>query len=187
MSKILDLLYSARLRFDAAAGNLERAGADLARRIDWQDWRPGRRTVLCLRRSTFVKDVDQMHLRGTFNWAKVSAARVRKFQERWVPPEYRIQTYFYNFLETSLLPDARRAHERDLVAAYHAALVAIGVADHPLEECWDDVRYGAHQGPLVTVLGAAFSQRTDRGDDMFVAMASRSCDAIRDLGTLALI
>jgi hypothetical protein len=91
------------------------------------------------------------------------------------------------FLETSLAPDTRRAHERDLVAAYHAALVELGVGDHPIDECWDDVRYGALQGPLVTVLGAAFSQRTDRGDDMFVAMASRSCRAIDDLGTLALI
>jgi hypothetical protein len=91
------------------------------------------------------------------------------------------------FIETSLAPETRRTHERGLVAAYHGALVALGVADHPLDECWDDVRYGALQGPLVTVLGAAFSQRTDRGDDMFVAMASRSCDAIRDLGTLALI
>lgn len=127
MSKILDLLYSARLRFDAAVGNLERAGADLARRIDWQDWRPGRRTVLCLRRSTFVKDVDQMHLRGTFNWAKVSAARVRKFQERWVPPEYRIQTYFYNFLETSLRRD------KDYLARFAIAFLGEAMKVHPID------------------------------------------------------
>ena len=91
------------------------------------------------------------------------------------------------FLETSLVPDDRRAHERSLVEAYHDALVGHGVADHPLDECWHDYRYGAVQGPLVTVLGAAYSQRTDRGDDMFVAMATRSCEAIRDLGTLDLI
>jgi hypothetical protein len=91
------------------------------------------------------------------------------------------------FLETSLVPDDRRTHERSLVEAYHAALVGHGVTDHPLDECWHDYRYGAVQGPLVTVLGAAYSQRTDRGDDMFVAMATRSCEAIRDLGTLDLI
>ena len=91
------------------------------------------------------------------------------------------------FLETSLLPDDRRAHERALVEAYHGALVGHGVTEHPLDECWHDYRYGAVQGPLVTVLGAAYSQRTDRGDDMFVAMATRSCEAIRDLGTLDLI
>ena len=91
------------------------------------------------------------------------------------------------FLETSLLPDDRRTHERALVEAYHDALLGHGVSDHPLDECWHDYRYGAVQGPLVTVLGAAYSQRTDRGDDMFVAMATRSCEAIRDLGTLDLI
>ena len=68
-----------------------------------------------------------------------------------------------------------------------APCVGHGVTDHPLDECWHDYRYGAVQGPLVTVLGAAYSQRTDRGDDMFVAMATRSCEAIRDLGTLDLI
>jgi len=91
------------------------------------------------------------------------------------------------FLETSLVPDDRRRLEDGLLAAYHAALVAHGVFDHPLDECRDDYRYGAVQGPLVTVLGAAYSQRTDRGDDMFVAMATRSCEAIRDLGTLDLV
>jgi hypothetical protein len=91
------------------------------------------------------------------------------------------------FLETSLLPDDRRRHERSLVESYHSALVGHGVAGHPLDECWHDYRYGTLQGPLVTVLGAAYSQRTDRGDDMFVAMATRACEAIRDLGTLDLI
>jgi hypothetical protein len=91
------------------------------------------------------------------------------------------------FLETSLLPDDRRRHERALVAAYHSALAAHGVSGHDADECWHDYRYGAVQGPLVTVLGAAYSQRTDRGDDMFVVMATRSCAALRDLGTLDLV
>jgi hypothetical protein len=127
MTKAVDFLYSAWLRFDAAVGNLERAGAELARRIDWQDWQPGRRTVLCLRRSTFVKDVDQMRLRGTYNWAKVSAARVRKFQERWVPPEYRIQTYFYNYLETCLHRD------KGLLARFAIAFLRQAMKVHPID------------------------------------------------------
>ena len=36
-------------------------------------------------------------------------------------------------------------------------------------------------------LGAAFSRRTDRGDDMFMAMVARSCAAIRDHGALGLV
>src|SRR5688572_13029896 len=127
MMNPVDLWYSARLRFDAAVGNVERAGATLARSIDWQDWQPGRKTVLCLRRSTFVKDVDQMALRGTFNWAKVSAAKVRKYQERWVPPEYRIQTYFYNHLDTSLRRD------KDLLARYAIAFLGEAMKVHPID------------------------------------------------------
>ena len=81
----------------------------------------------------------------------------------------------------------RRAHEDDLVAAYHGALVAHGVAGYDLDGCRDDYRFGLLQGPLIAVLGAAFSQRTDRGDDMFMAMTARSCTAIRDHGALALV
>ncbi len=91
------------------------------------------------------------------------------------------------FLGTSLDPDDRRACERDLVAAYHSALVGHGVADYSLETCWDDYRFAMIQGPLVAVFGCAYGTRTERGDQMFAAMARRSCAAIRDLGTLSLI
>lgn len=91
------------------------------------------------------------------------------------------------FLGNGLRPDARRGHERRLVAAYHAELLAQGVVDYALETCWEDYRYGHFQGPLITVLGAMSVKQTDRGDDMFMLMASRSCRAIRDLGGLDLL
>ena len=91
------------------------------------------------------------------------------------------------FLETSLDPELRRAHEHDLVRAYHEALVGFGVDDYSLEQCFDDYRYAALQGPLITVFGAAYGTPTERGDEMFLAMISRSCQAIRDLGTLELV
>lgn len=90
-------------------------------------------------------------------------------------------------LETGLAPEVRTASERELVAAYHRALCRHGVTDYPLDLCFDDYRYGALQGPLITVLGAAYGAQTDRGDEMFLAMIRRSCAAVRDLGTLALI
>ncbi len=90
-------------------------------------------------------------------------------------------------LETGLEPTLRRGHETDLVTAYHQALLDGGVEDYPFDLCFEDYRYGALQGPLITVLGAAYGARTDRGDEMFLAMASRSCDAVRDLATLDLI
>lgn len=85
---------------------------------------------------------------------------------------------------TSLDPAERRAHERDLVAAYHRALGEHGVTSYSLAQCWDDYRFAQLQAPLVAVFGQAYGARTERGDRMFAAMTARSCAAIRDLGTL---
>ena len=91
------------------------------------------------------------------------------------------------FLGTSLLPADRRSHERDLVAAYHAALTPYGVADYSVDQTYDDYVFAMLQGPLVAVFGCAYGARTERGDRMFAAMVTRSCTAIRDLGTLGLV
>jgi hypothetical protein len=91
------------------------------------------------------------------------------------------------FLSTGLSVEDRRAHERDLVAAYHQALTAYDVRDYSLEDCWEDYRFAMVQGPLVSVFGCAYGTRTERGDRMFAAMVARSCAAIRDLDTLALV
>jgi hypothetical protein len=88
---------------------------------------------------------------------------------------------------TSLPAEARRAHEDDLVAAYHAALVESGVEGYDLALCREDYRFSMLQGPLVAVLGCVYGTRTDRGDRMFAAMVARSCRAIRDLDTFALV
>ena len=90
-------------------------------------------------------------------------------------------------VETSLSPADRRAHERDLVAAYHEALVGHGVEDYPLEQCWEDYVFSLPQGLLVSVLGCAYGTRTERGDRMFAAMVDRSCTAIRDHDTFSLV
>ena len=91
------------------------------------------------------------------------------------------------FLGTSLTVGDRRAHERDLVAAYHAALLSNGVTDYSAEDCWDDYVFAMLQGPLVSVFGCAYGTRTERGDRMFAAMVARACAAIRDLGTLDVV
>jgi aminoglycoside phosphotransferase (APT) family kinase protein len=91
------------------------------------------------------------------------------------------------FTGTSLDPVTRAAVERDLVADYHAGLVALGVADYDGETCWRDYRLGMLQAPMIIVFGVAFATSTERGDDMMLVMAERSCRAIRELDTLALI
>lgn len=91
------------------------------------------------------------------------------------------------FVGTSLDPAVRASSERDLVAAYHAALTSYGVSGHSLEECWDDYRFAMVQGPLVATFGCAYGTRSERGDRMFATMVARSCAAIRELGTLDLV
>jgi aminoglycoside/choline kinase family phosphotransferase len=92
------------------------------------------------------------------------------------------------FLGTSLAVELRRTHERELVEVYVAALKSRGV-DHPFERCFEDYRLGVLQGPMITVLGCIYAtaEPSADSDEMFLAMATRSCAAIRDLGTLDLL
>ena len=93
------------------------------------------------------------------------------------------------FLGTSVTVDERRAEEERLVAAYHGELVRRGVEGYAADQCFDDYRVGHLQGPFITTLGAAYATavRTEAADRMFVAMARRSCAAIRDLGSIDLV
>ena len=90
------------------------------------------------------------------------------------------------FLETSLDVELRRRHERELLTVYADALVATGVDRAAADKCLGAYGADLRQGPLVTVLGAVYATatRTDAADGMFLAMARRSCAALRDLGTL---
>ena len=87
-------------------------------------------------------------------------------------------------LGTGLCVEDRRAHERALVGEYHSALVGHGVVGYDEETCWEDYRTTMAQGPLTSVFGCAYGQRSERGDRMFASMVERSCAAIRDLGTI---
>jgi hypothetical protein len=93
------------------------------------------------------------------------------------------------FVATTFDAEDRRRHEDALVAEYHSALVARGVAGYDLDHCGDDYRLGQLQGPLITVLGAVYAtaERSEGADQMFLAMTTRSCAAIRDLRTLELL
>lgn len=93
------------------------------------------------------------------------------------------------FLGTSLHTDDRRAQQEGLVAQYHEQILERGVAGYDADTCWDDYRLGQLQGPLITVLGCTYAtaEPTERSDGMFMAMATRSCAAIRDLASLELL
>jgi hypothetical protein len=103
-----------------------------------------------------------------------------------VAPPVRDLAYF---LGTSMHVEERRRAEEELVGEYHAQVSARGVSGYPLDECFDDYRLGQLQGPMITTVGATFAtaQRTEAADQMFLAMARRTCTAIRDLGSLDLV
>lgn len=91
------------------------------------------------------------------------------------------------FAATSLNSELRRSIEKDLVDDYHRALLGYGVTGYDRETCWRDYRLGMPQALLISALGFAFAASTERGDDMVLAMLSRGCRAVRELGTLELL
>lgn len=90
------------------------------------------------------------------------------------------------FIGAGLLPDDRRAHERDLVAAYREALAAAGVVIGA-DECWARYRLHAIAGWHMAVFAAMVVVQTDRGDDMFCVMANRHGQQILDLESESLL
>jgi hypothetical protein len=93
------------------------------------------------------------------------------------------------FLGTSLAVPDRRAAEAELVDAYHARISGRGVTGYSVEQCFADYRLGQLQAVLITTLGAAFATAppNQEADGMFIAMARRSCTAIRDLRSFDLL
>jgi len=86
------------------------------------------------------------------------------------------------FLGAGLLPEVRRDVEHEIVRAYHAALESAGVSGYAWQDCWNDYRRSTFSGFAVTVIASMMVQQTERGDDMFVAMARRHSRHALDLG-----
>ncbi|MAG29551.1 MAG: hypothetical protein CL908_01500 [Deltaproteobacteria bacterium] len=89
-------------------------------------------------------------------------------------------------LGNSAPPEQRRAHEDHMLAVYRECMAELGVA-RSAEEVRADYVYGSFQGPSITMLGALAVGQTDRGDDMFMVMAHRAVEQIRDIGALDLL
>ncbi|GAB2179768.1 hypothetical protein [Dongia sp. agr-C8] len=124
-------LFLARLAFESMTGMLDRRARRVAEGIDWSTWKPGRPTVLCLKRATFIKDVREVRASTDINFVTVPTTRIKKAQERWIPPEWRIQSYFTDLLNRDLasfrphlqrfaesfLKEAAKTHPFDAVMA----------------------------------------------------------------------
>ncbi|HUF52321.1 MAG TPA: phosphotransferase [Dehalococcoidia bacterium] len=86
------------------------------------------------------------------------------------------------FLGAGLPREERMAVEGDLVREYYAGLCEAGVSGYSWDDCWLDYRRGVFAGLLITVIATVMVQPTARGDEMFVAMASRHSRHAIDLG-----
>jgi hypothetical protein len=85
------------------------------------------------------------------------------------------------FMGTSMKPVDRREHERHLIKEYHDALLAYGVADYDFDRCWRDYRYYSFGGLIMAVIASMIVGQSERGDDMFEVMATRSAQQAFDL------
>ena len=83
-------------------------------------------------------------------------------------------------------PQDRRRHEPEALERYRGAMAAAGV-DLDAGDLMEQYRHGTFQGPFITMLGSIAVGQTDRGDDMFMAMAERSAAQILDLDALDVI
>lgn len=86
------------------------------------------------------------------------------------------------FIGSALHPDARRDNEADLVEAYRVALAGAGV-ELSASTCWDGYRRFAFDGLIMAIAASMLVARTERSDDMFMAMANRHGRQALDLGS----
>src|SRR6185437_14150434 len=85
------------------------------------------------------------------------------------------------FLGGGLLPQERRRHEQRLLQEYHEALLARGVQELAWETCWEEYRRHTFAGVLMAIIAPMLVERTERGDDMFMAMLARHSQHVLDL------
>lgn len=86
------------------------------------------------------------------------------------------------FMGAGLLPEVRRPVEQGIVQKYHGGLMAAGIEGFDWTACWNAYRRGAFAGFGVTVVASMIVARTERGDEMFTAMAKRHARHALDLG-----
>jgi hypothetical protein len=90
------------------------------------------------------------------------------------------------FLGGSLLVDDRRQHERELLRRYVTNLSKHGV-DLDEDDAWTAYRRYAFSGLMMAIIASMLVGRTDRGDDMFMAMAERAGRHALDLDSEAML
>jgi hypothetical protein len=83
-------------------------------------------------------------------------------------------------------PALRAAVERDLVEDYRSRMAAAGV-ELSADALWRDYRFGSVWSVLMAVMASMGAEKTERGDEMFVAMTQRCGRQAIELNALALL
>ncbi len=91
------------------------------------------------------------------------------------------------FIGAGLVAEDRRASEKDLVKQYYEGLQSFGADDYSFDDLWAHYRRFSFSGFVMAVIASMLVGRTDRGDDMFMAMAKRHAQQAFDHEALALL
>ncbi len=112
------------------------------------------------------------HPLAVFDWQSVNRGNP------WVDVSY--------FMGTSMSPERRAANERQLLDHYLDVLGSYG-ANPDRDRCWTLYRHFAPAGLNMAVLVSTLVGETERGNDMFMAMATRSIRMSLELGAFDLL
>lgn len=89
---------------------------------------------------------------------------------------------FAYFLNGTLPPAERQAHESDLIKLYHGTLVDAGVTGYSFDQCWEDYRISTLFCWLYTVIAlGSLDVANERGLALFTANIERNVSAMTDL------
>jgi len=91
------------------------------------------------------------------------------------------------FLAGALSVVDRREHEEALVRVYFDELAAQGVRGFEWERCWEEYRRQCFHALVMAIAPAMVVERTDRGDDMFMAVLGRAAQMAIDLDAVDLL
>lgn len=91
------------------------------------------------------------------------------------------------FIGLDLDPEARRVHERDLLATYLGALRRHGIRDYAATEAWDDYRRALLLAFAVFLIGAAGEQPNDRMVRVHQVGLDRLAAAIEETDAFAVL
>lgn len=85
--------------------------------IDWGNLR-NTKTVICLYRESFIKDIHQLRIRGEFNYPVIMAGFTR-FQMLWSQTEEQVQTFY----QRSLSKTSKNYKKREKYVSYLLKLI----------------------------------------------------------------